>query len=76
MKLLSVIIKNDFFDGEYFSISNWEEYQNIDGLEKIKEQTRERVAKHREKKKLEAGNVTVMHGNVTGNVTVTQSNAK
>lgn len=57
-----------FFDGEYFSISNWEKYQNIDGLEKIKEQTRERVAKHREKKKLEAGNVT-------GNVTVTQSNA-
>ena len=27
-----------FFDGEYFSISNWEKYQNIDGLEKIKEQ--------------------------------------
>ena len=64
-----------FFDGEYFSISNWEKYQNIDGLEKIKEQTKERVAKHREKKKLEAGNVTVTHGNVTGNVTVTQSNA-
>ena len=64
-----------FFDGEYFSISNWEKYQNIDGREKIKEQTKERVAKHREKKKLEAGNVTVTHGNVTGNVTVTQSNA-
>ena len=68
-----------FFDGEYFSISNWEKYQNIDGLEKIKEQTKERVAKHREKKKLESGNVTgnvtVTHGNVTGNVTVTQSNA-
>ena len=57
-----------FFDGEYFSISNWEKYQNIDGLEKIKEQAKERVAKHREKKKLESGNVT-------GNVTVTQSNA-
>lgn len=57
-----------FFDGDFFSITNWEEYQNVDGMEKIKEQTRARVAKHREKKKLEACNVT-------SNVTVTQSNA-
>lgn len=49
-------------------ISNWEKYQNAEGLEKIREQTRKRVAKHREKQK-------VLPCNVTGNVTVTQCNA-
>ena len=48
-------------------ISNWEKYQNVDGMEKLREQTRARVAKHREKKKLEC--------NDTCNVTVTQCNA-
>ena len=48
-------------------ISNWEKYQNVDGMERIREQTRLRVAKHRENKKLEC--------NVTGNATVTHSNA-
>ena len=33
-------------------ISNWEKYQNVEGMDKIREQTRLRVAKHREKKKL------------------------
>lgn len=49
-------------------ISNWEKYQNVDRLSEIREQTRKRVAKHRETKRLASGNVT-------GNVTVTQSNA-
>lgn len=48
-------------------VSNWEKYQNVEGMERVREQTRKRVAKHRELKKLEC--------NVTGNVTVTQSNA-
>lgn len=49
-------------------ISNWEKYQNVEGMELIREQTRKRVAKHRaNQKKLE--------GNVTCNVTVTQRNA-
>lgn len=52
---------------DVIQLSNWEKYQNIDGLEKIREQNRIRVARHREKKKLEC--------NVTSNVTVTQSNA-
>lgn len=52
-------------EGECFVISNWYEYQNKEGLEKIREQTRERVAKHRERKRLEC--------NVTSNATVTQS---
>ena len=33
-------------------VSNWEKYQNIEGMEKIREQTRKRVAKHREKQAL------------------------
>jgi predicted phage replisome organizer len=55
-------------DNHFISISNWEKHQNIDGMEKIKAQTRNRVAKHREKQK-QIGDA------VTGNVTVTQSNA-
>jgi predicted phage replisome organizer len=50
------------------SITNWEEYQNIDGLEKIREQTRNRVAKHRQKQ-------NVLPSNVTVTPEVTQSNA-
>lgn len=52
----------------FFSIAGWEEYQNIEGMEKIREQNRKRVAEHRQRKRLEACNVT-------GNVTVTQCNA-
>jgi hypothetical protein len=52
-------------------ISNWEKYQNIEGLDKVREQTRLRVQKHRAKQKLLACN----DSNVTGNVTVTKSNA-
>ena len=50
------------------SIANWEKYQNVDGMEKIREQTRLRVAKHREKQKLLGCNDTVT-------LQVTQSNA-
>lgn len=49
-------------------LSKWEKWQAVDGMAIIREQTRKRVAKHREKQKLAAGNVTC-------NVTVTQSNA-
>lgn len=55
-------------DNGFFTIAGWEEYQNIEGMEKIKEQTRKRVAKHREKKLL-------AQSNVTSNVTVTLGNA-
>lgn len=48
-------------------ISNWEEYQNVEGMEKIREQTRKRVQSYRDKQKLLS--------NVTCNVTVTPSNA-
>ena len=42
----------------FLLIKNWEEYQNIDGMDKVREQTRRRVAEHRGKKAGEAGNVT------------------
>lgn len=48
-------------------ISNWEKYQNVEGMERIREQTRKRVAKHREKQK--------MLQTKECNVTVTQCNA-
>lgn len=53
---------------DIYMLANWAKYQNEDGLEKIREQTRKRVAKHRESQKL-------LNGNVTCNVTVTQCNA-
>ena len=49
-------------------LASWEKWQSADALETIREQTRNRVAKHRAKQKLIASNVT-------GNVTVTQCNA-
>ena len=44
----------DIDDDSFISIANWEKHQNIDGLNKIREQTRKRVAKHRERKQIEA----------------------
>lgn len=55
------------------TIPNWEKHQTLDKFELAKEQTRKRVAKHREKQKqLSQGNATC---NATCNATVTQSNA-
>lgn len=60
----------------FLQVSNWEKYQNVEGMESIREQTRMRVAKHREKKAALPCNVTSnVTGNVTGNVTVTPCNA-
>lgn len=53
-------------------VSSWEKYQNIDGLERIREQGKVRQARFREKQKLLSSNVT---SNVTGNADVTHSNA-
>ena len=58
----------EIIDG-VITLPNWEKHQNIDGMERIKEQTRNRVARHREKQK------SLALGNVTCNVTVTDGNA-
>ena len=55
-------------DHGFFAIAGWEEYQNIEGMDKIREQNRLRQAKFKEKKR-------ALPGNVTDNVTVTQGNA-
>lgn len=48
-------------------LSSWEKYQSVDKLDKIREQTRQRVAKCRENKRLQASNATC-------NATVTDGN--
>jgi hypothetical protein len=64
LEQLNMIVTNNGF----FSIAGWEEYQNIEGMDKIREQNRLRQAKFKQKQKL-------LEGNVTDNVTVTQGNA-
>lgn len=41
-----------FVENEIIFIKNWEEYQNIDGLERIREQSRKRTAKFRANKQI------------------------
>ena len=55
-------------EDDAYAISNWGVYQNVEGMDKIREQTRKRVAQCRERKKLQSGNGDC-------NVTVTQGNA-
>lgn len=55
-------------DSNYLFVQGWQEHQNVEGMEKIREQTRKRVAKHRQNQKL-------LLGNVTSNVTLTEGNA-
>lgn len=55
-------------ENQIIQISGWEEHQNVQGLDKIREQTRKRVEKYREKQKQ-------LPCNVTCNVTVTDCNA-
>lgn len=49
------MIKSDGF----LSISGWEEYQNIEGMERIREQTKKRVAEYRQRQKSVALPVTL-----------------
>lgn len=52
-------------DNGYFTISGWEEYQNIEGMEKIREQNRIRKQKQREKQKFLPDASRDSHGTVT-----------
>ena len=61
----------EIIDGA-ITIPKWEKHQNIDGLEKIRKQTRERVARHRQKQKaLITGEPQLV---LDCNVTVTDEN--
>lgn len=54
----------DIDSDNFISITNWDKHQSIEGLDKIREQTRLRVEKHREKKRLTTGNNDVtLQGN-------------
>lgn len=68
----------EIIDG-VITIPNWDKHQNIDALEKQREDTRLRVQRFREKQKLiasGAGNAdSNADSNVTSNVTVTLRNA-
>ncbi len=57
----------------YFTIAGWNEYQNIEGMEKIREQNRIRQKKWYDKQK--ALPSSEENPNVRNNVTVTQPNA-
>jgi predicted phage replisome organizer len=61
----------DIEDGP-FHITKWEKHQNVEGMEKVRIQTNDRVKKHRlkEKEKLET-----LQGNATVTLRVTQGNA-
>ncbi|MED4373553.1 phage replisome organizer N-terminal domain-containing protein [Bacillus licheniformis] len=58
-------------ENRFISITNWEKHQNIDAMDKIREDTRKRVAKYRAKQKALKLSAP---SNVTCNVTVTESN--
>lgn len=62
-----VVMENGFY-----TIAGWDEYQNIDGLEKIKEQNRLRKQRQREKQKMLMSRDS--HGTVTpGHATESES---
>lgn len=50
------------------TIPNWGKHQNIEGIEKVREQTKDRVSRYRERQKL------LTDCNVTCNATVTECN--
>ena len=52
-------------DNGFFSIAGWEEYQNIEGMDKIREQNRLRKQKQRDKQKLIENVSRDSHGTVT-----------
>lgn len=64
-----------FVDGAV-TIPKWEKHQNIDGLDKIRQQTRERVARHRQKQKALVSGQEQLECNVTDTLPVTDGNGQ
>lgn len=61
LEQLNMIVTNSGF----FSIAGWDEYQNVDGMDKIREQNRLRKQRQREKQKLLPEVSRDSHGTVT-----------
>lgn len=55
----------DISNEGFMAITNWEKHQNVEGMEKIREQNRLRAKKHYEKKKLKNSNVSLTLSNAT-----------
>lgn len=64
----------EILDNNFISISNWEKHQNVDGLTKIREDTRKRVQRYRERQKSLTGNVTSNEDETQGNATEEEKN--
>ena len=62
-------------ENDILHISNWDRYQNIDGMERIREQNRIRKQRERERKRLEPPEEQKNIECVTRHVTVTESHA-
>lgn len=60
---------------DFIMLPGWQEYQNVDGMDKIREQTRERVSAYRARQKRSKLLTDSQKCNVTGNVTLTHGNA-
>ena len=65
LERLNMIVR----DGDFFSIAGWEEYQNIDGMERIRESKRVAQAKWRAKQKAIAEVSTVDSTEILRNTT-------
>jgi uncharacterized phage protein (TIGR02220 family)/predicted phage replisome organizer len=61
LERFNMIVTNSGF----FTIAGWEEYQNIEGMDKIREQNRLRKQRQRENQKLLADGSRDSHGTVT-----------
>ena len=55
-KVLKKLGMIEVTEEKVFRIKNWNKYQNVDGLERIRKQTNDRVKKYREKKREEKKN--------------------
>lgn len=58
-------------ESSFLEVINWNKHQNVDGLDKIRRQNRERQSRFRNKEKM----FQLKEGNVTNNATVTLYNA-
>ncbi|PGT68685.1 replication protein [Bacillus cereus] len=58
-------------DNHFISVSNWGKHQSLNGLDKIREDTKKRVAAYRERKKLNLLNECNVTGNEDGNANET-----
>ena len=65
-------IETTISNNKCICLPNWEKHQNIEGMDKIREQARLRIERFRNKQKLLSNNYKKEQCNVTNNVTVTQ----